>query len=76
MPQNVLVTGARGGFGALVTKSLLRDGHNVVGSMRGAQDRNKAIADDESINRASVESTAGIYQAFGMADMLTLRTPS
>ena len=46
MPQNVLVTGASGGFGALITKSLLRDGHNVVGSMRGADGRNKAIADE------------------------------
>jgi len=46
MPQNVLVTGASGGFGALITKALLRDGHAVVGSMRGAQDRNRAIADE------------------------------
>ena len=46
MSQKVLVTGASGGFGALITKALLRDGHSVVGSMRGAESRNKAIADE------------------------------
>jgi NADP-dependent 3-hydroxy acid dehydrogenase YdfG len=32
---NILVTGSRGGFGELITKTLAKDGHNVFATMRG-----------------------------------------
>lgn len=44
MSQNILITGASGGFGQLTTRALLNKGYNVVASMRGVTGKNKATA--------------------------------
>jgi NAD(P)-dependent dehydrogenase (short-subunit alcohol dehydrogenase family) len=43
---NVLVTGSSKGFGKLIVRTLLRDGHRVAAAMRGVSDKNKAVADE------------------------------
>ena len=45
MSKKVLITGASAGFGKLTTATLLEKGHNVVASMRGADGKNKVLAD-------------------------------
>ncbi|MEM8885659.1 MAG: SDR family oxidoreductase [Planctomycetota bacterium] len=40
MSQKILVTGASGGFGSLITHTLIQKGHTVVGSLRDANGRN------------------------------------
>lgn len=42
---NILITGAGKGFGFLIAKTLLRDGHTVVATMRGVDGRNKGAAE-------------------------------
>jgi len=42
----VLITGANGGFGALTVKTLLEQGHSVVGTMRNPDSKNKVAADE------------------------------
>jgi NAD(P)-dependent dehydrogenase (short-subunit alcohol dehydrogenase family) len=37
---NILVTGASGGFGELITKTLAKDGHHVFATMRGVGGKN------------------------------------
>ena len=44
--SNVLVTGASGGFGALTVKILLNQGHGVAATIRNAETKNKAIAEE------------------------------
>ncbi len=44
MPKKILITGASGGFGKLTAKSLLDNGHQVVGTMRGPEGKNKEVA--------------------------------
>ncbi|MDX1959321.1 MAG: SDR family oxidoreductase [Leptospiraceae bacterium] len=41
MSKNVVITGAGGGFGKLITKELLENGFSVIGTMRDSQGRNK-----------------------------------
>ena len=45
MSKRILVTGASGGFGKLISLTLLEKDHGVVASMRGPRDKNKEIAD-------------------------------
>lgn len=68
MKKTVLITGASGGFGARTVKSLLKQGHSVVATMRGVSSKNKTMAtnlanlgakiieldvtSDESVNQA------------------------
>lgn len=42
----VLVTGANGGFGKLTVASLIKNGHDVVASMRDMSGRNKKVTDE------------------------------
>ncbi len=44
MAQKILITGTSAGFGALVSKALLAEGHTVVASMRAPQGRNQKAA--------------------------------
>jgi len=39
--KKIMITGAGGGFGLLITKALLEAGHTVVGTMRDVSGRNK-----------------------------------
>lgn len=48
MKSKILITGASGGFGALTVKTLLSHGHSVVATMRNADSKNKAIAEELS----------------------------
>lgn len=50
MSKKILVTGASGGFGKLISQTLLNKGHTVVASMRGVEDKNKSAAAE--LNRA------------------------
>ena len=54
MSQKVLITGSNGGFGKLITESLLNNGHQVAASMRGVSGKNKAAADSIAALGASV----------------------
>jgi len=79
MSQKILITGASGGFGKLTTLTLLKNGHTVVASLRGAQGKNRQVAeelktagahiveidvtDDASVNQGV---TAAIETAGGM----------
>jgi NADP-dependent 3-hydroxy acid dehydrogenase YdfG len=44
MSKTVMTTGASSGFGLLTTKTLLKEGHKVVGTMRDVTGRNKDVA--------------------------------
>ncbi len=44
MPKKVLITGSGSGFGKLITFTLLKQGHQVIASMRGIDGKNKAAA--------------------------------
>lgn len=54
MTKKVLITGASGGFGKLTVKSLLGAGHNVAATMRGAEGKNKAAAEELAAAGANV----------------------
>ncbi|MEM6725908.1 MAG: SDR family oxidoreductase [Bacteroidota bacterium] len=45
MSKRVLITGANGGFGRLTVETLLKNGHQVVGSVRGLNGKNKEAAE-------------------------------
>ncbi|MEM9051232.1 MAG: SDR family oxidoreductase [Bacteroidota bacterium] len=44
MKKKVLITGGSSGFGALMVKSLINDGHTVTASMRGVNGKNQQSA--------------------------------
>ncbi len=58
MAKKILITGASGGFGKLITLTLLERGHAVVASMRGPADRNRRIA--EELNTAGALICSGV----------------
>lgn len=76
MAQRILVTGASGGFGKLTVNALLDRGHTVIGSLRGANGKNKEAAEELSkagahiveidvTNESSVN--AGVEKAISLA---------
>lgn len=44
MSQTILITGTSAGFGNLMTRTLLSNGHKVIASMRDIAGRNKTVA--------------------------------
>ncbi|MEM7106560.1 MAG: SDR family oxidoreductase [Bacteroidota bacterium] len=54
--SKVLITGANGGFGTLTVKTLLNQGHHVVGTIRNATSKNKVIADELAALGAKIVS--------------------
>jgi len=46
MKKKVLITGGSSGFGALMVKSLIDDGHTVTASMRGVNGKNQSSAEE------------------------------
>lgn len=53
MSKKVLITGASSGFGKLTALSLLKNGHQVAGTMRTVTGRNEEVANE--LNSAGVE---------------------
>ncbi len=51
---NVLITGAAGGFGQLMARTLLANGHSVIATMRGVQSKNKGVAEQLSALGAEI----------------------
>ena len=85
MKKKILITGASGGFGRLTVEALLKNGHQVVSSMRDIQGRNKdaastlknlgsVIVEMDVTNDQSVE--AGVKEAIQKLDRKSTRLNS
>lgn len=46
MSKKVLITGASAGFGLLTARTLLKEGHNVIATMRGVDGKNASVAEE------------------------------
>lgn len=80
--QNVLITGAAGGFGTVIIEALLKEGYTVTGSLRDATGRNKSIAEafkkagahivdiDVTNDRSVVQGVAEAATLMGGIDIL------
>ena len=56
MKQTILITGAGGGFGKLITRELLEEGFSVIGTMRDIGSRNKGNKQElESLGAKVIE---------------------
>ena len=68
MKHSILMTGASGGFGQLITRQLLEQGHHVWAGLRDAQGRNAEVAREleaagAEIVELDVTSDASVEQA-------------
>ncbi|WP_109829464.1 SDR family oxidoreductase [Reichenbachiella versicolor] len=52
--SKVLITGANGGFGILTVKTLLKEGHSVVATVRNMESKNKSVAEELTAAGAKV----------------------
>lgn len=52
--STVLITGAAGGFGQLMARTLLASGHPVIATMRGVQGKNRVVAEQLSALGAEI----------------------
>ena len=79
MRQKILITGASGGFGFLTCQSLIKKGHQVVGTMRSTTGKNEEVANQlksigvhliemDVINKKSVNN--GVQKAIETLDGL------
>jgi len=66
---NILVTGSSKGFGLLIAKTLLKDGHRVIAGMRGVDCKNKGAAADlkAADHRGSRKASLALKGAFEAA---------
>lgn len=78
MSKRILITGASGGFGKLITLTLLEKGYTVIATMRGPEGKNSAIASELAtagahiveIDVTSDDSVKQGVEAAGMLDVV------
>ena len=73
--SKILITGANGGFGALTVKTLLKQGHRVVATIRNTESRNKTATEQLSSLGAKIvglDVTDDDSVTIGVAKAITL----
>lgn len=70
--KKIIITGAGGGFGLLITRALIEAGHTVIGTMRDISGRNKAHAEalkglGASVIEMDVTNDASVEKAIAAA---------